>query len=184
MKIYRRLRLLSKVVLVSLLLVGCSGREVIPDGLYQRANLLVDQGTSLLQRGSFNQAEAAFSLAQELVPLAAAVDGLGCIALLKGELEKAKVLFSEAYSMDRDYDEAAAHLALLADLQGDAVRSRELYTWYLARHPEDPFARNNFAAFDLDTGGDRELNLKQLRRAAALLPKGAVLENIEELTGS
>jgi Flp pilus assembly protein TadD len=136
-----------------------------------------------MREGRFDEADAAFSVAHDLVPLAAAVDGRGCIALLRGEWEQAEGFFEEAYMMDQSYDKAAANLALLLDVKGEPDRARELYKWYLERHPDDAGVRNNMAALEFDQGGDKKLILQELLRAAAVSRHGVIIDNITQLKG-
>jgi Flp pilus assembly protein TadD len=137
-----------------------------------------------MREGRFAEADASFSLAYEVAPLAAALDGQGCVALFRGEWGRAERFFHEAYMMDDGYDEAAANLALLLDARGEPGRARELYRWYLERHPEDAAVRNNMAVLEFDQGSDKELILQELMRAAAVSRHGAVAENITRLENS
>jgi Flp pilus assembly protein TadD len=163
---------------------GCAIKSRTPEAQYQRALNLVDQGTLLLREERFDEADASFSLAYDVVPLAAALDGQGCVALLRGEWDRAEKFFREAYTMDEGYDEAAANLALLLDARGEPERARELYRWYLSRHPEDAAVRNNMAALEFDQGGDKSLILQELMRAAAVSRHGAVVDNITRVENS
>lgn len=172
------LRFLAVVVLA-----GCAAKAPISEARYQQALALVDQGVLSMREGRLDEADAAFSVAHDLVPLAAAVDGRGCVALLQGEWEDAERFFEEAYMMDQSYDKAAANLALLLDIRGEPDRARELYKWYLDRHPDDAGVRNNMAALDFDRGTDRDLILQELLRAAAISRHGVIIDNITHLEG-
>ncbi|NDD63618.1 MAG: hypothetical protein EBZ36_06525, partial [Acidobacteria bacterium] len=66
-----------------------------------------------MREGRLAEANRFYELAAELAPLASAVDGLGCVALLDERYEEAEGLFREAYGMDGEYDEALLNLGLL-----------------------------------------------------------------------
>lgn len=173
------------VVIVSLLLMtGCAVRTPISEERYQRALELVDQGTLFLRDNRLDEAQASFSLAYDMASLAAALDGQGCVAFLRGDWDRAERFFREAYMADGEYDEAAANLALVLDAQGKPEQAREWYTWYLSRHPEDAAARNNRAALEIDQGGDKVLILQELLRAAAVSRHDIILDNITRLGNS
>ncbi len=164
--------------------VGCAAKKPIPETRYQKALELVDQGTVLLRDRRLDEAEAAFSLAYDVAPLAAALDGRGCVAFLRGEWDRAESFFREAYMADEGYDEAAANLALVLDAQGKAEQAREWYRWYLSRRPEDAAARNNMAALEIDQGSDKSLILRELWRAAAISRHAIIMDNITRIGDS
>jgi Flp pilus assembly protein TadD len=173
------------VVMASLLLLaGCALKSPIPEARHQQALELVDQGTLLLRDRRLDEAEASFSLAYDVAPLAAALDGQGCVAFLRGEWDRAEHFFREAYMADEEYDKAAANLALVLDAQGKPEQAREWYKWYLARHPEDAAVRNNMAALEIDEGSDKNLILQELLRAAAISRHDIIMDNITRLGNS
>jgi Flp pilus assembly protein TadD len=167
-----------------LLIAGCAIKAPIPEERYQKALELVDQGTLLLRDRRLDEAEASFSLAYDIAPVAAALDGRGCVAFLRGDWDRAERFFREAYMADEGYDEAAANLALVLDAQGKPEQAREWYTWYLSRHPEDAATRNNMAALEVDQGSDKELILQELLRAAAISRHSIIMDNITRLGNS
>ncbi|NDF15993.1 hypothetical protein EB061_11860, partial [bacterium] len=113
---------------------------------------MVDVGTRFLRERNFSEARQAFELASELAPMAAAVDGLGCVALLEGRYEVAERYFWEAYEMDRTYEEALVNVGLVKELRGQREEARAIYLEYLSKNPLSAVARNNVAALEYDRG--------------------------------
>lgn len=171
--------LLALVVVAS---SGCYFGKPIPDERFQRALKLVDEGTAHLREQKLADAKAKFSLASDLAPLAAAVDGLGCVALLEGDFSRAEELFVRAYEMDGTYDESIANLALLMDITGRHERALELYDQYLAMAPDSASTRNNRAALEYDRGERKILILEELRKASATSQNGVIGENVATLS--
>jgi tetratricopeptide (TPR) repeat protein len=160
-------------------LVGCFQQANIPEDRYQRALSLVDEGTTLLRQKKPTEAGVLFAMAAELAPLAAAVDGQGCAALMEGDLARAEELFEKAYDMDETYDEALANLALLKDIQGNTPEALKLYTRFLENHPDSGIARNNKAALEYDLGARRILVAQELEKATRLSDHGIITDNLE-----
>lgn len=170
--------LLTLVVTLS----GCFHPVGIPEERYQRAEELVEQGIGLLREERLDDAQAAFSMAHDLAPpLAAALDGEGCVALLRGEMELAEDLFRRAYESDRTYGEALANLAILMDITGRQEEAMQLYTRYLEEYPDGARARNNRAALEYDMGGSKISVSQELAKAALLLEDNVVADNLTKL---
>jgi tetratricopeptide (TPR) repeat protein len=127
----------------------------------------------------FDEAKRFFELAADLVPLAAAKDGMGCVELLKGDPGKAVVLFQEAYQMDATYDEALLNLALAHDIRGDKEGAMSIYLEYLDKSPDSVRARNNLAVLEYDRGGGRMEVLHALSKAEMLSPNRVLSQNID-----
>lgn len=159
-------------------LLGCVVATKVNEDDYQRALTLVDVGTTKLRELDWDSAQAAFELAEELAPLAAAIDGQGCVALMKGDFTRAEGLFKEAYAIDKGYDEALANLALLYDIKGERERARELFESFLEQNPDSTSARNNYAAVINDLGADKGAVMHELLKARALQSNEIVEENI------
>lgn len=169
------------IVVAQVSLVGCFTRELVPEQRYQRALALVDEGTTLLRKKKLTEAAVLFSMAAELAPLAAAVDGQGCVALLEGDLVRAEELFEKAYEMDETYDEALGNLAVLRDIQGNSHEALRLYTRFLEAHPDSGIARNNKAALEYDLGARRMLVVQELQKAGRLSEHGIIKDNAQRL---
>lgn len=177
-----RVRFTLLVAVTHVALVGCFQRDLVPEERYQRALSLVDEGTSLLREKKLSEAGVVFSMAAELAPLAAAVDGQGCVALLQGDLERAEALFERAYGMDQTYDEALGNLAVLKDIQGDSREALRLYTRFLEAHPESGVVRNNKAALEYDLGERRMRVAQELQKAERLSEHGIIRDNRAKLS--
>jgi tetratricopeptide (TPR) repeat protein len=170
-------RYLSIVVCLAHLL-GCTASKGVPESQIRKAQALVDVGTGFLRERRVVEARKAFQLAAELAPLAAAVDGLGCVALLEGAYDSAEGYFVEAYEMDRTYDEALINLALLRELQGESAGAEAIYMKYLMKNPSSAIARNNLAALEYDKGRRRIEAIEALERAIVLSNQAVIRDNL------
>jgi Flp pilus assembly protein TadD len=160
---------------------GCFLGSQVSEERYLQAVKLVDQGAAHLRMGKLEEAFKSFSLAEEFAPLAAAVDGQGCVALLKGNFLQAESLFVRAYEMDSSYDEALANLALLMDVSGRKVKAKELYNQSVIAIPTHVAARNNRAALEYDQGGGRMGILAELEKAGLVAEHHVISENVKRL---
>jgi len=163
---------------VLLALSGCWLPAGVPEERYQRAQQLVDEGTRALQEQRFDAAQVSFSLAYDLAPLAAALDGQGCVALVRGEYERAEELFRAAHESDEGYDHALANLALLYDVTGRSREALELYDRVLREDPQAAPVRNNRAALAHDLAADRRWVADELLKASLSVSDGVVTENL------
>ena len=161
---------------------GCVFNEAPDMALYDRAQVFVDKGASFLETGDIDRAEASFNLAQELLPNAAAVDGLGCVAFMRGDLDRAEELFKEAYNMDSGYDSSLANLALLYDARGQMEKAALYYGEALRALPGDFRARNNFAAL-LSEDGYQKNGRELMLEAQVLQAHPLIGENLAKLRG-
>ncbi len=163
-------------------LTGCIPRPRVPEDRFQRAQQLVDIGTEFLRRRELREARKSFELASDLAPVAAAVDGRGCIALLEGRYMEAEELFREAYAMDRDYDEALANLGLVKELQGEINEARDMYLEFLENHPDSARVRNNLAALEYDRGTGTIVTVEALEKAITLSDQAVIRDNLAMLS--
>jgi Flp pilus assembly protein TadD len=161
--------------------VGCFQAAGVPEHIYERALLLVDEGTMQLREQKFIEAEATFAIAREMAPLAAAVDGKGCALMMQGRFDEAEQLFREAYDMDKEYDEALGNLALLYDVRGEPARAREVYELFLRTNPEVGTVRNNYAGLLYDLGVDHSTVQRELLKARVVSGNVFVETNITEV---
>ncbi len=159
---------------------GCAFNQVREDR-YQQAVKLVDEGAKQLREGKLNEASNAFSVAAELAPLAAAVDGQGCVALLQGDFAKAEEFFNRAYEMDGSYDEALGNLALLMDITGRHEKAKVLYDQVIEKLPEHVGLRNNRAALEYDQGARKMVVIQELEKAALIGNSPVIKANLERL---
>jgi tetratricopeptide (TPR) repeat protein len=175
-----RLSFLALTAIISTM--GCALRpEAVPKERYERALELIERGTESLRKGRLAEADAAYSASFELAPLAPALDGQGCVALLSGELERAEELFNSAYEIDRKYDHALANLALLHDIQGKFREAKRLYDRVIAALPDDVAARNNRAALEYDRGASKIEVVRELEKAALVGKHEVVHDNLTRL---
>lgn len=152
----RRLRITRflhyKVILLALAITagdplgGCTQRKPVSPQEISRVLELVDRGTAFLRKGDLDHAEAAYRIALETVPHAAAIDGVGCIALSRGDTDRAEAFFKQALLIDPNYSRAEAHLGFLRDLSGYRDEALLLYRRALTADPQDAFTRNNLVA--------------------------------------
>jgi tetratricopeptide (TPR) repeat protein len=157
---------------------GCVRASPIPEERFQQASELIDAGTGFLREQDLAAARTAFELAHELAPMAAAVDGLGCVALLEGRYPEAETLFTRAYQMDRDYDDALVNLGLVKEVQGEREEARDIYMKYLHKNPASAGVRNNLAALEYDGGRRTMLVVEALKKAVTLSNQAVIRENL------
>ena len=162
-------------------LSGCFAPGRVSEGALRKAHALVDVGTRLLRQRSLEEARKAFELASEIAPVAAAVDGLGCVALLEGRYDEAERYFVKAYEMDRSYDDALVNLGLLKELQGEPAEAKTIYLRYLESNPTSGVARNNLAALEYDQGRGRMDSVIALEKAVVLSNQGVTRDNLVAL---
>jgi tetratricopeptide (TPR) repeat protein len=163
-------------------LTGCARNAPVPEERFQRAQHLVDIGTEFLRRRELREARKAFELASDLAPVAAAVDGRGCVALMEGRYADAEDLFGDAYAMDRTYDRALANLALTRELQGEVEEARDMYLEYLEKHPDSALVRNNLAALEYDRGKGKMGTVEALEKAITLSDQAVIRDNLAVLS--
>jgi Flp pilus assembly protein TadD len=163
-----------------LMLSGCVMTRLQSFEEVNEAQRLVDQGTLLIREGELEAAKASFMVALEMASNAAAFDGLGCVYLLKGSFDLAEEYFWRAYEVDANYNNSLGNLAILYELRGDYKRAKELYLRSLGEDPINFRARNNYAAFLLDTGGKygKKLGLAELLKAIMLAQHPTIKDNI------
>lgn len=176
----RTLRLLFGASVI-VFMTGCMIPKEIPAERYDRALELVDQGTELLRAQRWQEALATFSLAEEVAPIAAAVDGQGCASMMLGDVEIAEQHFKDAYEMDEEYNSSVANLALLYDVTGRRDEALKLYEKFFKEHPDRSAPRNNYAAVLDDLGREQGEVVRELRKAAALQSNEIIEQNITQV---
>jgi Tfp pilus assembly protein PilF len=164
------------------LLGGCFTDEAPRPSVdkHQDSLELIDQGTVLLRQGQLDRAQAAFAVAFQLVPCAAALDGLGAVAYARGEFIEAEKLFKSAINLDQNYGVALSNLALLYENQGLRTLAGKLYMRAEILEPRNIRLRNNFAGFRTNQGdiaGARETLLE----AAAISDNPIIEANVKRL---
>jgi Tfp pilus assembly protein PilF len=165
-------------------MVGCTPLHSFDLEARQRALQLIDQGVGYLRSGDLDRAEASFKVSLNLVPNSAALDGLGCVALLSGHLDRAEQYFIKAYQSDPNYTYSLGNLALLYELVGDRETALKLYQRALTENPRAFQFQNNYAAFlhDYLSVGDRRQSVRaELLKAEALVRHPIIQVNIDKV---
>ena len=141
---------------------------------------LVDRGTLMLRAGKLEEARGAFAAASEIASVAAAVDGLGCVAFKQGNFELAEKYFVQAYEMDKHYNTSLGNLAVLYEINGLSNKAYQLFQMALSSEPENYRTRNNFAVylFDKNDKGNAKL---ELYKSLALAKHPVVTGNLIKL---
>lgn len=179
MVIVNKMRHLMLVGIV--ILFGCLPMQSQPEySAVRNANELIDRGVVYMRQGDFDRAEAAFKVSLENAPQAAAMDGLGCVAFLRGQIKLAEELFLKAYKMDEKYDHALGNLALVMEVKGEIANANDLFERAIKSEPNDPRVRNNYAIFLLANkrAGVNKVS-EELRKAESLAPHPLIAENID-----
>lgn len=170
------------IIALLALSAGCSPVSVIPEERFVAAHRLVDVGTRFLRERRLEDADRSYELASELAPTAAAVDGRGCVALIRGDYVGAERFFEQAYWMDAGYDDALLNLGLVRELQGDIEGARANYMEYLDKYPESPIARNNLAVLEYDAGRGTMETARELVKARVLSDHSVINHNLAMLS--
>lgn len=178
----KRLILPHKLLILFLLaLSGCVAQSVAPDFASRReAQEIVDNGTLLLREGELSRAQAAFEASWAIAPSPQALDGLGCVAFLKGETKEAEELFTRALTLDEEYSHALGNLALLYESEGNHEKAKELYERGLIQEPKNFQARNNYGVF-LEESGDSDTARGEILRAEAISGHPLIVENVSRI---
>jgi Flp pilus assembly protein TadD len=146
------------------------------------ARRFIDAGTVHLRSGEFDQAAAAFDVAFQMAALPEALDGLGCVAFMRGELEIAARFFRAAYERDPTYGQALGNLALVLESSGDAGGAAASYKRALELDPRNFRARTNHAAFIARQNGSTVLPgtdaQRELLRARVVHPHPLIEWNL------
>ncbi|MCB0321246.1 MAG: hypothetical protein KDD60_09990 [Bdellovibrionales bacterium] len=170
------------------MLAGCVPQLPNSPSLDQqhRAAELLDSGTLLLRRAALDEAYGAFEVSYELDPSAAALDGIGCVAFLRGELIQARDYFLAANELEPEYAPSLGHLALIYELLGQSgvpgakEASEILHRRAIALAPEDGILRNN-RAVSLGSDGRYSTASREIFRAFAVLPHAIVDTNLQKI---
>ena len=152
------------------------------------ARRLVDRATLALRAGDLDAAQAGYEVALQNAPLASAIDGLGCVAFLRGEYPTAATLFERAYAQDPGSASALFNLAMVQEVLGREELARQLYERGIELNPRDARGRANYAALLADrsrSNGRSALEARrELLRAQALAKTGLISRNIQTLDES
>ncbi|RIL08251.1 MAG: hypothetical protein DCC75_09410 [Proteobacteria bacterium] len=181
---------MRKVAYIVLLFSGlCSCVPPIGTKLEDgQALSLVDRGTLHLRHGELDKAYASFTAAYQIEESAAALDGMGCVELLRGEFEVAERNFIAAITADPEYSQARGNLGLLYELRGKKLEARQMYQSAMALDPKNFHAKNNLAGLlvelERELGGGSGLRGEArliLLQAEALSGHPLIKENVSRL---
>ena len=149
-----------------------------------KAKRLINQGTVYLHANDLDRALASFEVAHDLAGLPEAVDGAGCVAMLRGDHDSAEALFRRAYDIDNNYYDAIGNLALLFENQGELTKAYHTYKMAIDGAPGNFRIRNNFAAFlaEYNIRGDGDTDaMSELKKAESLGDHKYISNNVELL---
>ncbi len=150
------------------------------------AQRLIDQGSAYLRVGDLTNAAASFQVAAEITVSAEAIDGLGCVDFLRGDIDAADLRFQEALDLNPRYGEALLHRAAIHEARGDIIGAEELFNQVIEADPKNVRARNNLAALLAKHGGEsgRRLAYQELLKASALVPHPIIADNLRHMGSS
>jgi Flp pilus assembly protein TadD len=136
-----------------------------------KARLLVDKGALALKNHMLTEAVAAFRMARNLSPIAASWDGLGCVALMRGELPRAEKLFRRAMKVDPTYHHVYSNLAILEIAKGDKRKAQEYFEHSLKWDRLNYKARANYSILLSTQGAPGALEMAEEAHALGNKPK-------------
>jgi Flp pilus assembly protein TadD len=110
-----------------------------------RAKELLISGAKALDDDELGVAAAAFRMSRDLISSAEAWDGLGCVALLRGDLDRAEALFFRAIDADHGYYNVYGNLALLELARGSVPVAKYYFRKSLANDKLNFRSRSNYA---------------------------------------
>lgn len=173
-------KLLLSIVLF--FLGGCATGITVSPEQEREAIRLIDQGTVALRILDLERAEASFAMSLELSSSPAAVDGLGCVALVQGRHKTAEKLFKQNIRNFPEYIESYGNLALLFEIQGEPKLAKYFYEYAIKMKPESIRLRNNYAGvlLDLDSSNSRQ-SRAELYKAFSVSSHPLIDENIKKL---
>lgn len=177
---------MKRIVLLFLLVsqYACVGGVAAPLTPHEErtAEQLIEQGAAFLRVGRLDEARASFLLSAELSVTPAALDGLGCVDFLLGELTSARDLFLRAYKLDENYVESLSNLALLYNFIGAHRESGKLYRRALQVQPTAFQPRNNLAVL-LEEQGNTSQARDELYKGYVLSQSDIVGDNLKRVEG-
>ncbi len=170
------------VVFISLvILFGCA-QPLAPRpsvSTQQKALSLIDKGALFLRNGALSEARAAFEVSDQLHRSSEALDGLGSVAFLEGNLQLARDYFIAAYERDATYGRALSHLALLYDYIGESHAAAHLYKRALRIQPDEALERSNHAVLLYEQNFYKEAK-NEFFRAYSVIPHDIIVTNLKK----
>jgi Tfp pilus assembly protein PilF len=174
-------RAVSSVLI--LFLVSCGISPPLPPSVEEirQAQALIDQGTVYLRRGALAEARGSFEVSYDTNISAAALDGLGCVSFLEGEVEQARDYFLAAYRYDPSYAQSLSNLALLYDFIGESEAALEVYSRALRVKSGGSLALRNNLGVLVGELGHSEQAKNELFRSYAMHPNPITAKNLRQV---
>lgn len=156
------------IFIVAAMMVGCvpvmPHRHAIEEG-----SRLLGEGMVALRRGELHQADTAFRLAWELTQSPQALDGRGCVALLRGDIDEARQWFTALTTRFPDYLQGQVHLGMVYEKGGDLRQAEALYRRVLTLDRSNVSARMNLIAVQYRLGKVSREQVEEELRGLQLL---------------
>jgi superkiller protein 3 len=113
------------------------------------AQLHVELGIFLADKGGFNQAEEEFGSALRLQPgNVTALNGRGAIAMHRGDTASAMKDFQQCVAIAPDFDRPYLNMAAVFFAAGRRQEAHELLVGYLQKHPDNQEVKDVIAQMD------------------------------------
>ena len=137
---------------------------------------LLEASVESLRQNKLDEARAQLRLANEVKPKDARIlDGLGCLAWRESDYGLATYYFQQAITLRPDYDRAYAHLALIAQAEGNIKAALQLLEKAISLNPQNYRARNNYGVILLEQDSldktAKKLGFRELIKAYVSTPK-------------
>ena len=126
---------------------------------------------------SLDSAFNALELARDLKPNDPRVlDGLGCVEWRRKNFDLAKLFFQKALRQNPSYDRPYAHLAVVAQHDGNTQAAKELNQIAIKLNPMNYRARNNYAVLLMKEGLNLKARDELLKAIHSSQPEQSALE--------
>lgn len=163
---------------VVFMMCACAVKTRVSDRDRSDAEKLVDRGALFLKVYNYEKATASFALSLEIAPNAAAMDGLGCAAMLQGDFDEAEKYFKRAIELDQAYTNSLGNLALLYEIRGYPRLAKDYYEQVLQASPRDSRVLQNYGALTYDEGGGTETSRGLILQSEALRAHPLINHNL------
>lgn len=171
------------MLLIPVLFIACSATEVDREKRQERSREYLTRGIDALRIEDYQKAQAAFEVSNDIYENAAALDGLGCVALSRNRYQEADEWFRQAAALNPAYTHVKGNQGLLALYQGKQALAEGLLKEAILEHPENERFRYNRAMVLLaDTAHEHKKEvLEELQRAAVIKKSDKVLDTLQKL---
>jgi tetratricopeptide (TPR) repeat protein len=163
----------AAVAIALALLLAVPSNWPVPRRYHEDAITFYNAGTTLLEAGRLDDAEALLERARQTDPgFAETWNNLGRLALARGDVARARELFERALEIDPEHALLHLNLASALSMQGEAAPARAHLERAVALDPLLAPAWRLLGRLELQ-GGETAPAVASLRRAAALEPDSA-----------